>query len=97
MTARIPNFRGQRAVVLHRADRNCAALVEQLERLGAVVSVKWPATRMSANGADVVFFDSDLGFDDMFAWEPERQVLLVAFRSEAPGGSRDDGAEPSVM
>jgi AmiR/NasT family two-component response regulator len=87
MTARIPNFRGQRVLVLHRADRNCAAIVEQLERLGAIVSVQWPATRISADGADVVFFDSDLGFDDMLAWEPGKAgVPLVAILgSEAPG------------
>jgi two-component system, response regulator / RNA-binding antiterminator len=87
MTARIPNFRGQRVLVLHRLDRNCEAIVEQLERLGAVVSVQWPAERVSADGVDVVFFDSDLGFDELFEWEPGRSALpLVAILgSEAPG------------
>jgi len=87
MTARIPNFRGQRVLVLHRMDRNCEAIVEQLERLGAVVSVQWPAERVTADGVDVVFFDSDLGFDELFAWEPGRSALpLVAILgSEAPG------------
>lgn len=87
MTARIPNFRGQRVLVLHRLDRNCEAIVEQLERLGAVVSVQWPAERVAADGVDVVFFDSDLGFDELFAWEPGRSALpLVAILgSEAPG------------
>lgn len=87
MTARIPNFRGQRVLVLHRLDRNCEAIVEQLERLGAIVSVQWPAERVAADGADVVFFDSDLGFDELFAWEPGRSALpLVAILgSEAPG------------
>ena len=87
MTARIPNFRGQRVLVLHHADRNCAAIVEQLERLGAVVSVQWPASCVSISGADVVFFDSDHGFDGIFGWEPGKAgVPLVAILgSEAPG------------
>lgn len=87
MTAGIPNFRGQRVLVLHRRDRNCEAIVEQLERLGAIAVVQWPAMRVSAEGTDVLFFDSDLGFDELFGWEPGRADLpLVAILgSEAPG------------
>jgi AmiR/NasT family two-component response regulator len=87
MMARIPNFRGQRALVLHPADRNGAAIVEQLERLGAITEMQWPAERVAAAGVDVVFFDSDLGFDELFAWEPgTASVPLVAILgSEAPG------------
>jgi len=87
MTARIPNFRGQRVLVLHRMDRNCEAIVEQLERLGAIVSVQWPAEAVSAEGADVLFFDSDLGFDGLFAWEPGGAALpmVAILGSEAPG------------
>jgi AmiR/NasT family two-component response regulator len=87
MTARIPNFRGQRALVLHPTDRNGAAIVEQLERLGTIVEMQWPAERVATAGVDVVFFDSDLGFDELFAWEPGAAgVPLVAILgSEAPG------------
>jgi AmiR/NasT family two-component response regulator len=87
MTARIPNFRGQRALVLHPADRNGTAIVEQLERLGAIVEMQWPAERVAAADVDVVFFDSDLGFDELFAWEPgSADVPLIAILgSEAPG------------
>ena len=87
MTARIPNFRDQRVLVLHRMDRNCAAIVEQLERLGTIVSVQWPAMRVTAAGADALFFDSDLGFDELFAWQPgQAELPMVAILgSEAPG------------
>lgn len=87
MTARIPNFRGQRVLVLHRADRNCTAIVEQLERLGAVASVQWPAASGAADSADVVFFDSDLGFDELFTWGPGQAgvPLIAILGSEAPG------------
>lgn len=87
MMMRIPNFRGQRALLLHPRDRNCAATVEQLERLGMTVSVTWPAVGAPATGSDVVFFDSDLGFDEMFGWPPgQAEVPLIAILgSEAPG------------
>ena len=83
----IPNFRGQRALVLHRQDRNGEAIVGQLERLGVFVAVRWPAEAVSAEGMDVVFFDADNGFDGLFAWERgEASVPLIAILgSEAPG------------
>jgi two-component system, response regulator / RNA-binding antiterminator len=84
---RIPNFRGQRALILHRSDRNCEVLAEQLERLSTYVSVRWPAENISADHADVIFFDSDVGFDGLFAWQPgDAPVPLIAvLGSEAPG------------
>ncbi len=87
MTMRIPNFRGRRALVLHRADRNQAAIVEQLERLGIDVRVLWPAERVRASEADVLFFDSDLGFDGLFAWDAGAPPLplIALLGSEAPG------------
>ncbi len=87
MTMRIPNFRGQRALVLHRQDRNRDAVMEQLERLGVQVTVRWPADAVTAAGADMIFFDSDLGFDNLFAWAPgAASVPLIALLgSEAPG------------
>jgi AmiR/NasT family two-component response regulator len=74
MTARIPNFRDQRALLL-------------LERLGASVTVRWPAEAVSAQNVDVLFFDSDLGFSGLFSWEPGRAAipLIAVFGSEAPG------------
>jgi AmiR/NasT family two-component response regulator len=84
---RIPNFRGRRALVLHPRDRNRAAIVEQLERLGLFVSIRWPAEQVGADGVDVAFFDSDTGFDGLFAWKPGEAVvpLVAALGSEAPG------------
>jgi AmiR/NasT family two-component response regulator len=83
----IPNFRGRRALVLHPRDRNRAAIVEQLERLGLFVSIRWPAEAVRAEAVDVVFFDSDTGFDGLFAWKSgdAAMPLVAALGSEAPG------------
>jgi len=87
MTMRIPNFRGRSALVLHRADRNQAAIAKQLERLGLRVRLRWPAERVPWEEADVMFFDSDLGFDGLFAWtgRPPPVPLVAVLGSEAPG------------
>ena len=87
MSMRIPNFRGHRALVLHHRDRNRDAVVEQLRRLGVAVVVRWPVEMISADGIDVAFFDSDMGFDGLFAWRPgQASVPLIAMLgSEAPG------------
>lgn len=65
MRMRIPNFRGQRVLLLHPRDRNCEAMVEQLEKLGVSVEGQWPAAAVSGAEADAVFFNSDLGFDEL--------------------------------
>jgi AmiR/NasT family two-component response regulator len=87
MRMRIPNFRGQRVLLLHPRDRNCEAMVEQLEKLGVSVGGQWPAAAVSGAEADAVLFDSDLGFDGLFAWSPgAAPVPLIAIMgSEAPG------------
>ncbi|HUC64384.1 MAG TPA: ANTAR domain-containing protein [Stellaceae bacterium] len=87
MTMRIPNFRNKRALLLHRHDRNLDAVVEQLEKLGVYVTVRWPAEGVSASDTDVVFFDSDLAFDGLFAWMPGAAPapLIAMLGSEAPG------------
>ena len=87
MTMRIPNFRGQRALLLHRRDHNLDVLTEQLEKLGVYVSVRWPAEAVSAAEVDLVFFDSDLGFNGLFAWAPGAAPvpLIAMIGSEAPG------------
>jgi response regulator NasT len=87
MTMGIPNFRGQRALVLHPEDRNRDAILEQLERLGVSARALWPAEAVSSADVDVLFFDSDLGFDGLFAWSPGAASvpLIATLGSEAPG------------
>jgi AmiR/NasT family two-component response regulator len=87
MTPRIPNFRGQRALILHRQDRTRDAITEQLERLGLEVSARWPAEAVATANLDVVFFDADNGFDGLFGWTPgQAEVPLIAvLGSETPG------------
>jgi AmiR/NasT family two-component response regulator len=83
----IPNFRGMRALVLHPRDLNASAIADQLGRLGVLVSVRWPAERVTAHAAEIVFFDVDLGFEGLFAWPTgEAPVPLIAvLGSEALG------------
>lgn len=83
----LPNFRGNCALVLHREDSNCLTLVRQLESLGLCVESRWPAEEVSAEGWDAIFFDSDAGYDGLFAWPAGQPPLpLVALMgSEAPG------------
>lgn len=87
MRMRIPNFRGRRALLLHPRDRNSDGIVEQLEKLGVPVEEQWPASSVSGAEADVVLFDSDLGFDGLFAWNPGAAPapLIAIMGSEAPG------------
>ena len=87
MRTALPNFRGQRALVLHWKDNNRFTLVRQLEPLGLKVDVLWPADCVSANGYDVIFFDADQGYDGLFDWPPgQPPVPLIAMMgSEAPG------------
>ncbi len=87
MTMGIPNFRGQRALVLHPEDRNRDAILEQLERLGVSARARWPAEAVSSVGVDMAFFDSDLGFDGLFEWAPGGSTvpLIATLGSEAPG------------
>jgi AmiR/NasT family two-component response regulator len=99
MRMRIPNFRGRRALLLHPHDRNGEGIVEQLEKLGVSVREQWPAAAISSADADVVLFDSDLGFDGLFAWSPgAAPVPLIAIMgSEAPGRIEWTlGQEPSA-
>jgi len=83
----LPNFRGFRALVLHRAENNSETLIRQLESLGLTVHRKWPADGVSAEGVDVVFFDADLGYDGLFAWPTSRPPipLIAVMGSDAPG------------
>lgn len=87
MTKLIQNFRSKRALLLHRRDHNLDAVVGQLEKLGVCVSVRWPAERVSGAEVDLVFFDSDVGFDGLFAWTygAPPVPLIAMLGSEAPG------------
>ncbi len=88
MTAfRLPNFHGYRALIVHVDDRNRALLAEHLERLGLQVRACWPAERLAPDAADLILFDADMGFDDLFAWEPGRATipLIALLGSETPG------------
>ena len=87
MTYRTPNFRGMRALILHRPDRNTAALEVQLQKLGVEVEVQWPSKGPAEVDADVAFFDADRVFDALFPWpQGEAPIPLVAIvGSEAPG------------
>jgi AmiR/NasT family two-component response regulator len=83
----LPNFRGCRALVLHRSDGNSETLLRQLESLGLTARRTWPADDVSAEGVDVAFFDADLGYDGLFAWPASRAPipLIAVMGSEAPG------------
>lgn len=85
--SRIPNLGGARAVILHRPHATVNALVRQLAAIGLEADDCWPKLPAEALGADFVFFDVDLGFDDQFPWKPgEAPMPLVALiGSEAPG------------
>lgn len=87
MRTALPNFRGQRALILHRKDNNRESLARQLESLGLSVAQLWPADSLSADGYDVIFFDADLGYDGLFAWPPGQSPIpmIAMMGSEAPG------------
>lgn len=87
MSAPVINFRGMRAVVLHRQDHNRDALENQLRRIGLQVSCLTPLDGGSLPAADVVFFDADLGYQGLFPWERNAAPvpLIAVLASEAPG------------
>lgn len=84
---RTPNFRGRRAVVLHRPHVTVEAVLRQLERLGMSAVARWPELEEGDLAADVILFDADMGHDGQFPWEagaaPMPMIALVG--SEAPG------------
>ena len=86
-TFRSPNFRGQKAVILHREDDNVRRLSRHLDRLGMQSTVLWPDLEMPCGQFDVLYFDGDNGHDNLFPWEQgEPKVpIIVMIGSEAPG------------
>lgn len=87
MTATLTNFRGMRAAILHRQDRNRDALVAQLRRIGLDVACLPPLGGQPVPMADFIFFDADLGYEGLFPWtRRDPPVPLIAvLASEAPG------------
>ncbi|GGE05286.1 transcriptional antiterminator [Aureimonas endophytica] len=85
--ARIPALGGAKAVILHRPHAGIEALARQLAAIGLDTSEAWPELPPGAIGADFLFFDVDLGFDEQFPWPAgEAPMPLVALiGSEAPG------------
>lgn len=85
--ARIPILGGAKAFVLHRPHANLTAIMRQLSAIGLSVADCWPELPPEALGADFVFFDVDLGFDEQFPWPPgEAPMPIIALiGSEAPG------------
>ena len=87
MSSPVTNFRGLRAVLLHRQDHNRDALESQLRRIGLLVICVAPLGGAGLPAADVIFFDADLGYEGLFPWDrSDPPVPLVAvLASEAPG------------
>ncbi|MBL8579120.1 MAG: ANTAR domain-containing protein [Mesorhizobium sp.] len=84
---RIPNLGGARAFVLHRPHATGAAILRQLAAIGLDAVDCWPELPAEALGADFVFFDADLGFDEQFPWAPGEAPMptIALIGSEAPG------------
>ena len=85
--ARIPNLGGATAFVLHRPHATATALVRQLSAIGLAPVACWPDLPAEALGADFVFFDADLGYDEQFPWKPGHAPMpvIALIGSEAPG------------
>lgn len=88
---RIQNLGGARALILHRAHPTVVALTRQLTAIGLEVRQAWPEgssdVAADASGMDFVFFDADMGHDEMFPWPAQQPPvpLIALIGSEAPG------------
>lgn len=84
---RIQNLGGALAVILHRPHPTVQALERQLCAIGLNVTAHWPDLGPATLGADFVFFDADMGYDEQFPWalgqSPMPMIALIG--SEAPG------------
>ncbi|MAM26307.1 MAG: transcriptional antiterminator [Rhodobacteraceae bacterium] len=83
----IPNLDQACAVVVHPAPDHAAALIRQLKAIGLTVSHAWPDLPASAITADFIFYDTDMGHDAQFPWEPGRapMPMIALVGAEAPG------------
>ncbi len=84
---RIQNLGGAMAVILHRPHPTVQALERQLRAIGLQVAAVWPELGPNALGADFVFFDADMGYDEQFPWQPgaSPMPMIALIGSEAPG------------
>jgi AmiR/NasT family two-component response regulator len=84
---RIQNLGGGHAIILHRPHPNVVALKRQLTAIGLQATECWPDADPGTMGADFVFFDADMGYDEQFPWSsgtpPMPMIALIG--SEAPG------------
>ena len=85
--SRIPNLGGAKAFVLHRPHPTVQAITRQLTAIGLDAAECWPELPAEALGAEFVFFDVDLGFDEQFPWKAGQapMPLIALIGSEAPG------------
>ena len=83
----LPNLGGALAFILHRPHPTVVSLTRQLTAIGLEVENHWPDLPASALAADFVFFDTDMGHDGQFPWQPREapMPLIALIGSEAPG------------
>jgi AmiR/NasT family two-component response regulator len=74
-------------LLLHPVGDSTERLARQLERLGMDVDVSWPDFPEGDASYDVIFFDADNGYDDLFPWQPGMAPapLIALLGSELPG------------
>ena len=84
---RIQNLGGARALILHRPHPTVLALTRQLAAIGLEVTQAWPEAGAEALAMDFVFFDTDMGHDEMFPWPVQQppMPMIALIGSEAPG------------
>jgi response regulator NasT len=83
----IPNLDQACAVVLHPVPDQVATLIRQIKAIGLTVSHAWPDLPASSITADFIFYDTDMGHDDQFPWEPGKapMPMIALVGAEAPG------------
>ncbi|WPZ31576.1 ANTAR domain-containing protein (plasmid) [Sulfitobacter sp. OXR-159] len=83
----IPNLDQACALVVHPVPDHAAALLRQLKAIGLRVIHAWPDLPAWAITADFVFYDTDMGYDAQFPWEPGQapMPMIALVGSEAPG------------
>ncbi len=83
----IPNLDQACALVVHPVPDHAAALMRQLNAIGLTVSHAWPDLPASAITADFIFYDTDMGHDAQFPWDPGQapMPMIALVGSEAPG------------
>lgn len=81
------NFRGQHAIVLHRAGSDSRTLCEQLHRLGLTTQVVAANSGVDFASAQICFFDVDAALDSLFLWPrgnaPFPLVALIGSETRA--------------